>query len=115
MLYRNKKLLALAKEAPKCFHCDMPNDGTVIAAHRNEGKGIGIKASDAGIAYLSLRAMGRREAPRRVVRGRRRVRAGGRKATCKDTRNAVQPLRGASVSRAPKVRAARPQGGRSVP
>ena len=36
----------------------------------------------------------RREAPRRVVRGRRRVRAGGRKATRKDIRNAVQPLPG---------------------
>ena len=52
MIYRNRKLLALAKEAPRCFCCNSANDGTVVAAHRNEGKGMGMKASDAGIAFL---------------------------------------------------------------
>ncbi len=54
MLYRNAKLLALAKEAPFCFHCFMPNDGTVVAAHANMqsmGKGTGIKAADV-VAFL---------------------------------------------------------------
>jgi len=52
---------------------------------------------------------GRREAPRRVVRGRRR--AGGRSS------QPLAPSRPlwASVRRAPEARAARPQGGRGAP
>ena len=49
MIYRNKKLLALAKHSPKCFCCGATNDGTVVAAHANlqiMGKGMGIKAAD---------------------------------------------------------------------
>lgn len=52
MIYRNKKLLELARVAPKCFCCGKDNDETVVAAHRNESKGMGCKASDAGIAFL---------------------------------------------------------------
>ena len=47
--YRNPKLLALAKHAPRCFCCGANNDGTVVAAHANMqsmGKGTGIKAAD---------------------------------------------------------------------
>jgi len=49
MTYRNPKLLALAREAPRCFACGRDNDGTVVAAHANQqsmGKGTGIKAAD---------------------------------------------------------------------
>ena len=49
-LFRNKKLLELMRECP-CGNCGI-DDGTVIAAHRNEGKGMGIKVSDALVAPL---------------------------------------------------------------
>lgn len=55
MIYRNKKLLDLAKFAPCCFGCCRVNDGTIIAAHSNQlrdGKGKGIKAHDFRVAYL---------------------------------------------------------------
>lgn len=47
--YRNPRLLALAKDAPRCFCCGRENDNTVVSAHSNEqamGKGMGHKASD---------------------------------------------------------------------
>ena len=53
MNYRNKKLLEAVREAP-CQSCGAKN-GTVVAAHSNQlrdGKGKGIKASDAAIAAL---------------------------------------------------------------
>lgn len=53
MLYRNKKLLEIARNFP-CQHCER-QDGTVVAAHSNQlrdGKGKGIKASDYRIASL---------------------------------------------------------------
>ena len=49
MIYRNPKLLALAKEAPHCMWCKAPNYGQVVAAHSNRqkhGKGVAIKAHD---------------------------------------------------------------------
>jgi hypothetical protein len=52
-MYRNKKLLNLAKDAP-CMLCGS-SDGTVVAAHSNQlrdGKGTGIKAHDYRISYL---------------------------------------------------------------
>ncbi|MCZ4064106.1 DUF1364 domain-containing protein [Oxalobacter aliiformigenes] len=55
MIYRNRKLLDLAKFAPCCFGCGCVNDGTVVAAHSNQlrdGKGKGIKAHDFRVAYL---------------------------------------------------------------
>ena len=55
MTYRNRKLLALAKDSPKCFCCNVDNDGTVVAAHGNLqalGKGLGHKASDWAIAFM---------------------------------------------------------------
>lgn len=51
LTYRNPKLLSLAKEAPHCFWCLHPNDGTIVACHSNEGKGLGIKSSDASIWF----------------------------------------------------------------
>jgi hypothetical protein len=53
MMYRNRKLLDLARELP-CQHCGV-SDGTVVAAHSNQlrdGKGRGLKAHDYRIASL---------------------------------------------------------------
>jgi len=55
-MYRNKKLLELARLLP-CKHCGI-EDGTVVAAHSNQlrdGKGRGLKASDFRIASLCFR------------------------------------------------------------
>jgi hypothetical protein len=52
-IYRNKKLLELCRELP-CQVCGRI-DGTVCAAHSNQqrdGKGTGIKASDAMVASM---------------------------------------------------------------
>lgn len=54
-IFRNRKLLDLAKKAPQCFLCECPNDETVIMAHSNQyrdGHGKGLKSSDAAIAAL---------------------------------------------------------------
>jgi hypothetical protein len=53
MMYRNKALLEAVRDCP-CQSCGA-QDGTVVAAHSNQlrdGKGKGIKASDAAIAAL---------------------------------------------------------------
>lgn len=55
-MYRNKKLLELARKLP-CQHCGI-DDGTVVAAHSNQlrdGKGKGIKAHDFRIASLCFK------------------------------------------------------------
>ena len=55
-MYRNKKLLELARQLP-CQHCGI-DDGTVVAAHSNQlrdGKGKGIKAHDYRIASLCFK------------------------------------------------------------
>lgn len=49
-MYRNEKLLKKVRLVP-CSVCNR-EDGTVVAAHRNEGKGMGIKVSDALVAAL---------------------------------------------------------------
>ena len=56
MIYRNKRLLEIARNFP-CQHCGI-DDGTVVAAHSNQlrdGKGKGIKASDYRIASLCFK------------------------------------------------------------
>jgi len=56
MMYRNKKLLEIARQLP-CQHCGI-EDGTIVAAHSNQlrdGKGRGLKASDFRIASLCFR------------------------------------------------------------
>ena len=56
MIYRNKKLLELARKLP-CQNCGI-EDGTVVAAHSNQlrdGKGKGIKAHDYRIASLCFK------------------------------------------------------------
>jgi hypothetical protein len=52
MIYRNQKLIKLLRELP-CQHCGIMSE-TVCAAHRNEGKGMGIKVSDALVAALCI-------------------------------------------------------------
>jgi len=51
--YRNRKLLDLARNM-SCVECGT-DDGTIVAAHSNQGKGMGIKASDATIMFLCYR------------------------------------------------------------
>lgn len=49
MNYRSPRILALAKECPKCMSCGAANDGTIVACHSNSqrhGKGMGLKAHD---------------------------------------------------------------------
>jgi hypothetical protein len=48
-MYRNKKLLEKMRELP-CASCGA--DDCSVAAHRNEGKGMGMKVSDALVAPL---------------------------------------------------------------
>ena len=49
-MYRSKKLLELCRQLP-CQVCGK-NNGTVVAAHRNEGKGLGLKVSDALVCSM---------------------------------------------------------------
>ena len=56
MMYRNKRLLEIARQFP-CQSCGI-DDGTVVAAHSNQlrdGKGKGIKAHDYRIASLCFK------------------------------------------------------------
>jgi hypothetical protein len=56
IIYRNKALLELVRQSP-CQTCGT-EDGTICAAHSNQlrdGKGRGLKASDAMIAALCYR------------------------------------------------------------
>ena len=50
MIYRNPKLIKLLRELP-CQVCGIHSE-TVCAAHRNEGKCMGIKVSDALVAAM---------------------------------------------------------------
>jgi len=55
-MYRNKKLLEIARLLP-CQHCGI-EDGTCVAAHSNQlldGKGRGLKSHDYRIATLCYR------------------------------------------------------------
>lgn len=59
-VYRCRRMLDLAKQAPICFHCGRPNDGTVVGAHINAqwaGKGMGTKSHDL-VAFLCQRCHG---------------------------------------------------------
>lgn len=53
-MYRNRKLLDLARESPVCMNCGGCNNGTIVACHSNlirDGKGTGIKSQDYCIFY----------------------------------------------------------------
>lgn len=49
-MFRSPKLLSLARDQA-CVNCGN-QDGTVVSAHSNNGKGMGIKASDATLMFL---------------------------------------------------------------
>jgi shikimate kinase len=49
-VFRSRKLLDAVRELP-CQLCGA-DDGTVVAAHSNYGKGMGIKSSDASVMAL---------------------------------------------------------------
>lgn len=51
MNYRNEKLRRAVADLP-CARCG--REGATQAAHRNEGKGMGLKTSDALIAALCV-------------------------------------------------------------
>ena len=58
MTFRSPELLRLARLAPRCMACPRPNDGTVVAAHSNQGrdgKGMGTKAADYRVAFCCMR------------------------------------------------------------
>lgn len=48
--FRSKKLRLVVRSLP-CVDCGADN-GTIVGAHSNQGKGLSIKASDAGIMSL---------------------------------------------------------------
>lgn len=53
-LYRNQKILDLARECERCQSCQSTSP-TIVAAHSNQlrdGKGRGLKAHDYRVAYL---------------------------------------------------------------
>lgn len=55
MTFRHPLLLRLAEKAPHCMCCRARNEGQVVSAHSNQGrdgKGMGLKASDAAVAYV---------------------------------------------------------------
>lgn len=60
--FRHPGLISLAAKAPHCMLCGSRNEGQVVSAHSNQqrdGKGTGIKASDAAIAFLCWTCHGR--------------------------------------------------------
>lgn len=50
MTYRNRKLLDACRRL-ECQHCGL-DDGTVVAAHGTQGKGMALKAPDHQVASL---------------------------------------------------------------
>lgn len=50
MTFRSRKLLDLARDQA-CVMCGR-NDGSTVAAHRNHGKGMAMKAPDYAVAWL---------------------------------------------------------------
>ena len=76
MIFRSQKLLVAVRDLP----CQWPGcgaqDGTVCAAHSNwlsEGKGRGLKASDAAIAALCHRCHSDLDQGRQMTREERRA------------------------------------------
>lgn len=53
MTYRSRAFLDLCRDRP-CANCGA-DDGTIVPAHRNHGKGMGFKATDAWVAPLCLK------------------------------------------------------------
>lgn len=68
MTYRNEKLRRYVASMP-CVHCGSID---VQAAHRNQGKGIGIKASDGLLAAICWREHARIDQGKDLTRAERR-------------------------------------------
>lgn len=72
-MYRNPALLVLLRSAPTCMGCLRANDGTVVAAHSNEGKGMGLKASDGATCALCFDCHSAYDQGRHMTRDQRRA------------------------------------------
>ena len=73
MTFRSRKLLDACRLLP-CSHCQA-EDGTVVAAHSNfyaDGKGRGLKASDAAVAALCFRCHTQMDSGKDMSRDERR-------------------------------------------
>lgn len=69
MTYRSEKLRRAVASLP-CQHCG--REGATQAAHRNEGKGMGLKVSDALVAALCDRCHAEIDSGRTMTRDERR-------------------------------------------
>jgi hypothetical protein len=73
IMYRNNRLLEACRSLP-CQLCGA-EDGTVCAAHSNslaDGKGRGLKASDAAVASLCFRCHSEIDQGRKMSKEERR-------------------------------------------
>jgi hypothetical protein len=68
--YRNDRLLKAVRALP-CTSCGI-QDGTVCAAHSNQGKGMGIKSSDATIIALCYQCHSQLDQGGRMAKAERR-------------------------------------------
>lgn len=70
MTFRSPKLLKAVRELP-CQFCGA-EDGTVVPAHRNEGKGMALKTSDALVAAACYRCHSELDQGKSMTREERR-------------------------------------------
>lgn len=71
MTFRSKTLLDAARDQA-CVMCGA-QDGTVVAAHRNEGKGMGLKVPDYWNAWLCHACHSRLDQVKDMTREQRRA------------------------------------------
>ncbi|MBK6599342.1 MAG: hypothetical protein IPG25_16290 [Proteobacteria bacterium] len=74
MSYRNEKLLKACRSM-ECVNCGA-DDGTIVAAHQNEGKGMGLKAPDSRVMSLCWVPLGVRPGQDDDARREARLRLG---------------------------------------
>ncbi|MFO0448251.1 MAG: hypothetical protein ACK52I_06240 [Pseudomonadota bacterium] len=72
MTYRSKKLLEVVRELP-CQLCGA-EDGTVVAAHSNQGKGMGIKSPDWSVMALCWKCHNEHDQGGKIPKDERRER-----------------------------------------
>lgn len=72
MTYRSKKLLEVVRELP-CQLCGA-EDGTVVAAHSNQGKGMGIKSPDWSVMALCWKCHNEHDQAGKIPKDERRER-----------------------------------------
>lgn len=71
MTYRNEKLLKACRSI-ECVNCGA-DDGTIVAAHQNEGKGMGLKAPDSRVMSLCFRCHSEYDQGRSMTRDEKRA------------------------------------------